>query len=261
MIVRRGARIPREAPPTYQEARELHASGGTLVIRNSERHHPALAQLAAGFRQDFHAPVDIHIYCTPAGESGFGWHYDAEDVFILQTDGTKEYSLRKNTVHPWPLVETIPHDMRYEREIMPVMVCTLAAGDWLYIPAGYWHRARAADPTQSSISLAIGIMAPSAISLFDFLRQRLVQSLLWRQRLPPSGSAVTQSSTDLAAQFRTILTQLRDDLNRALNDENLVHDFLHNQAQLHSNAETEQPSHRHFLEPHPRNVDGERNNS
>ena len=80
-----------------------------------------LKKLAAGFEDDFHAPANIHIYATPAGKYGFSWHYDAEEVFIMQTSGRKEYSLRKNTVHPWPLVETIPQDMGYSREIMPLM--------------------------------------------------------------------------------------------------------------------------------------------
>ena len=41
-----------------------------------------------GIGRDFAAPVDVHLYCTPAGQPGFGWHYDAEDVFVLQTAGS-----------------------------------------------------------------------------------------------------------------------------------------------------------------------------
>jgi 50S ribosomal protein L16 3-hydroxylase len=230
MVVRQGGLVKTPAIPTYSELRAHHEDGCTLVIRNSQRHHAGLAQLADGFRQTFRAPVDIHIYCTPAGHSGFGWHYDAEDVFILQTEGSKEYSLRKNTVHPWPLVETIPADMQYEREIMPMMRCLLAAGDWLYIPVGYWHKAQAADLHQESISLAVGIMSTSAIDVFDFLRPRLLASLLWRQRLPPLALADAPNTSDLMAQYRGILAELGNDLVRTLCDEQLLSEFLRSRA-------------------------------
>ncbi len=141
LVVKSGGQ--RAGPQTlaYAEARALHADGYTIVLRHVERCDPAIAQLAGGFMRELSAPLDVHIYCTPASQFGFGWHYDAEDVFILQTEGSKEYSLRKNTVNPWPVLETMPDDMGFEREIMPLMNCTLAAGDWLYIPGGYWHRA------------------------------------------------------------------------------------------------------------------------
>jgi ribosomal protein L16 Arg81 hydroxylase len=226
MVVRQGTLIKTDAILTYDQARAHHASGCTLVIRNSQRHHVQLQELANGFQQTFRAPVDIHIYCTPAGQSGFGWHYDAEDVFILQTEGSKEYSLRKNTVHPWPLVETIPADMHYEREITPIMCCTLAAGDWLYIPTGYWHKAQAADLQQESISLAIGVMSTSAIDVFDFLRPRLLASLLWRQRLPTAGPVAPINGADQITQLRSIFTQLGEDLARMMCDEQLLTEFL-----------------------------------
>lgn len=92
----------------------MFSSGYTILIRHAERHFGPLAELAGGFSADLLEPVDIHMYCMPASQFGFGWHYDAEDVFVLQTQGEKEYSLRKNTVKPWPLVETLPNDMRFE---------------------------------------------------------------------------------------------------------------------------------------------------
>ena len=45
---------------------------------------------------------------------------------LCSASGRKTYSLRKNTVNPWPLEETLPADMKYEREIMPLMQCRLA---------------------------------------------------------------------------------------------------------------------------------------
>ena len=144
----------------------------------------------------------------------------------MQTSGQKEYSLRKNTVNPWPLIETIPQNMGYESEVMPLMRVLLSAGDWLYIPCGYWHKAEAHDSDAAAISLALGVMSPSAIDIYDYLRARLLDSLLWRQRLPVNGAASAVSSDELVSHYRELFEQLADDLAKTLRDEQCVYDFL-----------------------------------
>jgi 50S ribosomal protein L16 3-hydroxylase len=210
-------------PKSLEEARHQLAQGLTVGVRHAEKHDSALGELARDFAADFLAPIDIHLYCTPAGQPGFGWHYDAEDVFVLQTLGKKEWWLRKNTVNPWPLVETLPQDMKYEREIMPAMRCLLAAGDWLYIPAGYWHRTESAE---ESISLSVGIESPSAITVFDFLRPQLLESLRWRQRLPPAGAAAQLAERELLEQYQVLFRELGTDLKKVLSQEKLPAAFL-----------------------------------
>src|SRR6185369_6012407 len=127
-------RLPRpvlhEGPPLATRRRlgihvvlRLFGEGWTIVIRSAEKHDAELARLAEGFRADFAAPVNVHVYCTPPERSGFSWHYDPEDVFIVQTHGAKEYQLRKNTVNPWPLLEQMPKDLKYEREVQPTWSC------------------------------------------------------------------------------------------------------------------------------------------
>ena len=223
LVCRRNARYEGPPPRSSSEAQRLVQEGYTLLVRHAERHNPRLAEMAKGFERDLAAPVNIHMYCTPGGEHGFGWHYDAEEVFIVQTTGRKEYLLRKNTVNPWPIEETLPADMRYEREIMPLVRCELAAGDWLYIPSGYWHMANARE---TAISLAIGVMPRTAVDLYDFLRRRIIDSLLWRQRLPVAGAANGMSDEDLAAAVRELLPQLRRDLEKQLDDQKFVEEFI-----------------------------------
>jgi ribosomal protein L16 Arg81 hydroxylase len=223
LVGREGRRWGGKLPPTPAEARALLAEGYTLGVRHAERHDPNLAALAEGFRRDFQAPIDIHLYCTPAGCPGIGWHYDAEDVFVLQTQGSKEWELRKNTVNPWPLVETLPADMRYQREVMPLIRCTLAAGDWLYVPAGYWHRTRAGE---ESVSLSVGVLSAAAMDVYDFLRAHLLTSLKWRQRLPPTGAASTLDPEELLHRYRALFAELGDDLAELLKREEVVRAFL-----------------------------------
>lgn len=223
LVGREGRRWEGTGPPSPAEARGLVAEGYTVGIRHADKHDAQLADLAAQFHTAFLAPIDVHLYCTPAGEPGFGWHYDAEEVFILQTVGAKQWWLRKNTVHPWPLVETIPLDQRYEREIMPIMRCHLTAGDWLYIPSGYWHRTQAGA---ESVSLSVGVRSPSAMDVYEFLRPRLLESLRWRQRLPPRGVASPLTDEERVRHYQTLFRELGDDLAKLVSQEEFVRAFL-----------------------------------
>jgi ribosomal protein L16 Arg81 hydroxylase len=210
--------------PGMSDVRRLFAEGHTLVIRSAEKHDAELERLAAGFRADFAAPVNLHVYCTPPSRSGFRWHYDPEDVFIVQTHGVKEYQLRKNTVNPWPLLEQMPKDLQVERETQPYWNCVLRPGDCLYIPTGWWHSARGMEG--DSITLAIGLMTPSAISLLDLLRRELVSSVVWRQRLPVLGAASGASPQELAMIHESLFADLGRDLSRLLADPSFAKRYL-----------------------------------
>jgi ribosomal protein L16 Arg81 hydroxylase len=226
LVVRAGEQCAGARPRSLEEAAALSRERHTMVVRHAERQHAGLGQLARTFEQIFGGPVDIQMFATPAGEAGFSWHYDAEDVFILQTTGEKEYSLRKNTVNPWPLEETLPADMRYEREIMPMMRVTLKAGDLLYIPCGYWHKADASASAEPALSLAVGVMSRSAMEVFDWLRPRLFESMLWRQRLPIVGEASPLGAEELESAYRELCVQLGLDLAKRLSDPRTALEFL-----------------------------------
>jgi 50S ribosomal protein L16 3-hydroxylase len=213
-------------PTSWSHAEQILNQGATIAVRHAERHDPGLAALARLFQEEFLSPIDIHFFCTPAGIPGFNWHYDAEEVFVLQTVGAKEWWLRKNTVNPWPLIETLPQDMQYEREIMPVMRCSLRAGDWLYVPNGYWHRTAASE---LSFSLSIGIMAPTALDLLDFIRHQLVDSLRWRQRFQSFG--VERNCTEVPAEYCDVLAGLAGEIGNLLRDPRVLRNFFEHRRQ------------------------------
>jgi ribosomal protein L16 Arg81 hydroxylase len=226
LVVREGQPHYGARPANTDAAQHLSGEGYTIVVRHAERHHVGLGQLADAFARAFCGAVDIQMFATPPGAAGFSWHYDAEDVFIFQTAGEKEYYLRKNTVNPWPLEETLPQDMRYEREIMPLMRVTLHPGDLLYIPCGYWHKADAANSAETAISLAIGVMSRTAMDVFDALRPRLLESILWRQRLPITGTFAAMSPDELWAAYQELFAELASDVSSALQETKFIDEFL-----------------------------------
>jgi ribosomal protein L16 Arg81 hydroxylase len=212
--------------PGPERARAMAAEGWTTVVRDAQKHDPGLASIAAGFARDLGAPVNVHLYSTPAGRTGFGWHYDVEDVFILQIRGAKDYPLRKNTVLPWPVLEGMGRDLHVEREYSPVVPARLEEGDALYIPPGWWHQARAVDVP--SLTIAVGLMSPTGLSVIDVLRRELAANPAWRQRLPAAGAASGRTREELEAEYEALFRELGRDLARALSDGGLARRWLRN---------------------------------
>jgi ribosomal protein L16 Arg81 hydroxylase len=173
------------------QGRSEFQKGRTLLVRHAEEAHPSLKRIADDFHKIFKDPIDIQIYCTPSEQEGFNWHYDAEEVFVIQSFGEKEFRLRQNTIHPKPSPLNMEKDLHFEREIpSPEIRCHLKAGDWLYIPSGWWHKARAITESRH---LSVGVMARTPLDYLKSLLPLLAQNSFWRQRLPlQEDSSVNQ---------------------------------------------------------------------
>jgi 50S ribosomal protein L16 3-hydroxylase len=155
LVVADGRSLALLPPRSEAELRELFRKGAGIAIRTPERDCTTLAELSASFARDIPGEQRVIVFATPAGRHGFGWHYDPEDVFIVQTEGDKEYFFRRNTVAPPGNGAFQPDFSAYHAEGSPLMSCRLLPGDWLYLPRGFWHMAWAhAD----SLSVSIGVL-------------------------------------------------------------------------------------------------------
>ncbi|MCP3136928.1 cupin domain-containing protein [Pyxidicoccus xibeiensis] len=234
LLARRGVPYTGERPSTAKQARELFAEGYTLVLRQPDQHHPGLSQLARTFSAELHGRINLHLYCTPAGQHGFGWHCDPEEVFILQTAGRKDYLLRENTLHPVPLPEALPSGAVAAQETTPVETHALGAGDFIYIPAGHWHMAQTTE--QEALSISIGLMAPTLLDVLDAVRATLASNPVWRRRLPALGYASDLDDLRKLEVLRTLFTELGGELGRALSDPGLPLRFLAQTARYYLRA-------------------------
>ncbi|QDE87581.1 cupin [Myxococcus xanthus] len=230
LLARQGVPYPGDRPTTAKAARELFAQGYTLALRQPDLHHPDLAQLARAFSAELHGRINLHIYCTPAGHHGFGWHCDPEEVFILQTAGRKDYLLRENTLHPAPLPESVPSGSLAAQEKTPVETHSLGAGDFIYIPGGHWHMAQASE---EALSISIGLMPPTLLDLLDGVRAALASSPVWRRRMPSLGRASTLDDPSKLALLRTLLSELGGELQRQLADPGYPLRFLAQTARFY----------------------------
>jgi ribosomal protein L16 Arg81 hydroxylase len=154
LVATRGRLVDTPEPRSLTEARQIMAREQGVVIRRAERHEPRLAQLARAFADDLPGRVQVQVYATPAGTQAFGWHFDAEDVFIVQVVGTKDYYMRQNTVARSADVSGAEFEL-VRRETSPLLVARLIPGDWLYIPARWWHLVHSVE---DALSISIGVL-------------------------------------------------------------------------------------------------------
>lgn len=221
-IVQDGKVIKDYVDLDFKQSKEHFKQGHTLLLRFAEKSSPELAALAKDFSDSFHTDVDIQLYCTPEGHNAFGWHYDVEEVFIIQTQGSKTYSIRPNTIHPNPLVQSIPKDLGYENEKTPIEInVTLEAGDFLYIPSGWWHIART---QKESMHISIGLMPNSALDILKYLPVHLAKDAFWRTRMPVHMEFKTEEEEILF--YQDALGKIGSELSQKMKDKDFISSFL-----------------------------------
>lgn len=154
LVVAGGRSLDWIAPRSLAELQVLFKHGVGIAIRAPERVNTWLHELAAQFALELPGEQRLILFATPAQNHGFGWHYDAEDVFVLQTTGDKEYYLRANTVSPPPERGFESDFTEFRQETSPMLACRMLPGDCLYVPKGFWH---IAVSHTDSMSLSIGV--------------------------------------------------------------------------------------------------------
>lgn len=151
IVVRDSALLEAPAPTSAEALRALMARGTGAVVRRAQSSDREFYDIAQRFEREFARSVQVQLFVTPAATRGFGWHYDNEDVIILQTGGSKTYYMRENTrVKP----DCSGDFSAIREEVSPLAACTLVAGDALYLPRGMWHMAKA---HQDSFSISLGL--------------------------------------------------------------------------------------------------------
>ena len=178
LTVAGGESVPVRPPRSREDVTRLMASGVSVVVRGAERNDTGLSRLAGRFERVLPGEVHVQLYATPAGTNSYGWHYDFEDVFIVQTAGVKDYYFRANTVALDAVLGDKLDFTTFRNERSPLMSARLIAGDWLYLPARWWHLVKCVD---ESLSISVGVMSPAEL-------QRA-------RRLPPGWTGKRRAAT------------------------------------------------------------------
>jgi bifunctional lysine-specific demethylase and histidyl-hydroxylase NO66 len=113
---------------------DLFRDGATVVLQGLHRYWPPLTHLVRDLEVRLGHPCQANAYLTPPGSQGFARHHDTHDVFVVQTHGTKQWTVG---------------DRDGEREVV------LAPGTSLYLPTGTPHSARSQQA--NSLHVTIGV--------------------------------------------------------------------------------------------------------
>ena len=158
LVVAGGKLMPDPAPRSLSELELLMRRGIGLCVRRSERHETTLSAFTSSVAARLGRYVHLQVFATPGRSHGFSWHYDPEDVLIIQTAGVKDYYFRENTVDRRVPDAAHADFSRFRLEKSPLQTARLIAGDCLYIPARWWHMAHCVE---DSLSMSLGLWESS----------------------------------------------------------------------------------------------------
>ncbi len=156
----------------------LFADGSTLVLQGLHRLWPPIIRLCQELASELGHPVQANAYVTPPQNQGFSDHYDVHDVFVLQLEGEKKWTVHAPVLEsplrdqPWSdrrtAVERRAHDQ-------PLLETVLHPGDCLYLPRGFLHAAEALGGV--SMHLTIGVHVWTRYALAEQLMKHALREV------------------------------------------------------------------------------------
>jgi len=190
---------------------EEYRNGATIVLPFVHERSRSVALLCSAFAAHFNAQLQANAYLTPPSSTGLGLHYDTHDVLVLQLEGHKHWQLYDPPVR-LPLPGQPYRSDRHEPS-GPKHEFDLQAGDLLYLPRGYLHRASTTDET--SLHLTVGIIPITWAEILLASVEFLIENDSSLREALPLGFARSKPKADLVARkFESVATnaagQIRD---------------------------------------------------
>lgn len=136
--------------------------GSTLILDKLDNRLPTLTEMHALLEKETHYQFQSNIYITPPSQQGFRAHFDDHHVFILQTQGSKQWRVNH---HPESL--NTPGEEATKQQINEAAheAFLLEVGDLLYIPPYTVHEA--AGQGEYSIHITLSPYPPTYRSLLN----------------------------------------------------------------------------------------------
>jgi ribosomal protein L16 Arg81 hydroxylase len=153
-------------------ARKLKQDGAlSLLVRSVQQFQPSVGNVARKIEQDLGASVNGNLYWSGPKGQAFPVHWDTHDVFVLQLEGQKRWSVYapalRNPVAGYQ--ESKDYSLQTGEAILKL---EMTPGDLLYFPSGFPHQASAGE--QGSLHLTLGVSMPHWL---DWLHDLLEKSL------------------------------------------------------------------------------------
>lgn len=130
---------------------EHFKTGATITWSSLNHYIPHIREITRELSDMFGTRSDAVGFVTPAGRRGFKPHRDSVDVFVIQTEGTKDWLLWNPSDERDGLADWYSLDELGE----PDYRVTLEPGDVLYLPFGTPHCAAATEFISVHVSLMV----------------------------------------------------------------------------------------------------------
>ena len=185
-----------------------YAEGHTIALNSLEKRWQPILLFCQSLSMFLNAHAHINAYYTPQKSRGFDPHFDHQEVFIMQIEGSKHWRLYK----PFELCP-LSSQQRYKipRDRLPELdrEVTLNPGDLLYMPSGCIHEASATE--NSSLHLTIGVHVYRWLNLTNKALEVISeQNVFLRKSLPIGFLKHPERIHAFKHQFREMLAMLRD---------------------------------------------------
>lgn len=190
-----------DAARLYQQ----YADGGTIVLNQLEGSLPSLMDLCRSMEAEFSCRFQCNIYVTPADAQGLKTHYDTHDVFVLQIEGEKEW-----TIYDTPIERPFRGQDFTPEKFTPgdkTMEFVLRPGDMVYMPRGVMHDAVSTDADSCHITLGVLPNSWTDLLLEAVARVGLEDSEL-RRSLPSGYARQGFDRTAARAFFQDLLARV-----------------------------------------------------
>jgi 50S ribosomal protein L16 3-hydroxylase len=166
----RGTWKVQDGPISRAALGRLPRSNWTILVQGLNLEVPAADALLRCFRFLPHARLDDVMVSYAVAGGGVGPHFDSYDVFLLQGDGRRRWSIAKH--HDSVLEPGAP--LKILRRFRAERQWVLGPGDMLYLPPGWAHDGVAVE---RCFTYSIGFRAPSrgevAREFLGFLQDRV----------------------------------------------------------------------------------------
>jgi hypothetical protein len=164
--------------------------GFSLAVTGIDPYAPHLNALCDNIRARVREQVKLGIIVTTGKNGAFTLHYDPEDLIILQVEGRKRWK-----IFGPPVVNPIPGmPQKPVAEDTPVFDEILEAGDFLFLPAGNWHRCE--NESSRSVHLGFFFQPPSGLDVVKAFTSQLLEDDTLRIPLTRLGDAAEFSAVE-----------------------------------------------------------------
>jgi hypothetical protein len=181
-----------------------YAKGATVCVTGIERLIGELGLLVESCRRElaFTGHIDCRAYLS--GDcAGYTPHFDDKTVVTFQVEGQKTWLVSETPAVPYPLCNAgrfadgvyryfrmqsseEPWE-RFEQPRFPAEAAqyVLRPGDFLIVPAGVWHEAKA-ERHSLALALTLGYVGGGSVHdvVLSILRRRLIAQSSWRGPFP-----------------------------------------------------------------------------